>query len=754
MATFKTRARTLDMLGRQQIAGIPTAISELFKNAHDAYADRVEIDYYRSDGLFVLRDDGVGMSKDDFVNRWLTIGTESKFDPSQRPPHDPDKEVRPMLGEKGIGRLAIATIGPQLLVLTRPKTNEGLAELTAAFLNWSIFEWPGIDLEEIDIPLRSFSPGMLPSAQDVAEMVEEFHQNAAAVGRRVEATLLERIASELDQFDIDPQEIDSYLREPSLRADGCGTHFIIKPSSALLKDDIDGDPATSKAAALKKATPLKKALLGFSNTMAPSSRTMILTAFRDHKTDEVAEDLIAEDEFFTEEEFLNTDHRIRGRFDEFGQFHGEISIYGKTISNHVIPWSGGRGARTNCGPFSIDFAAFEGESRHSTIPHEEHARLASKAEQLGGLYIYRNGIRVLPYGDTDYDWLDIEFRRTKKASYYYFSHRKMFGAVEIDADTNQDLREKAGREGFQENKAYRQFRSLLQNFFLQMATDFFRTDGVHTETFEVRKNELSKEEEARRRRAKQVSERRREFETSLNVFFEKLADNAPQAEVLELTERVAMDLRSACSIADDQLAARKVLELERRAHADIRELEARYRVSRPRIGLSKGTLRDWGLYDSEFTALQENVFRPARELVEDLIGEEARKARLSLDRRVRTEAALEDLGREVRKTTGDSSRAVSTEANKVASDARDVAGTSLKTVELELRTVLSEFQRIDFAEMPDESFVETRDALESRILKVTEDQQALLRSVLEQLQAIERDGREFYSRTVDGYRAA
>ena len=734
MATFKTRARTLDMLGRQQIAGIPTAISELFKNAHDAYADRVEIDYYRSDGLFVLRDDGIGMSKEDFVNRWFTIGTESKFDPSQRPPHDSDKEVRPMLGEKGIGRLAIATIGPQLLVLTRPKTNEGLAELTAAFLNWSIFEWPGIDLEEIDIPLRSFSPGMLPSAQDVAEMVEEFHQNAAAVGRRVEATLLERIASELDQFDIDPQEIDSYLREPSLRADGFGTHFIIKPSSALLKEDIDGDPAMSKAA------PLKKALLGFSNTMVPSSRTMIHTAFRDHKTDEVAEDLIAEDEFFTEEEFLNTDHRIRGRFDEFGQFHGEISIYGETISDHVIPWSGGRGARTNCGPFSIDFAAFEGDSRHSTIPYEEHARLANKAEQLGGVYIYRNGIRILPYGDTGYDWLDIEFRRTKSAYYYYFSHRKMFGAVEIDADTNHGLREKAGREGFQENKAYRQFRAILQNFFLQMAADFFRTDGVHAETFDVRKNELSKEEDARRRRAKQVSERRRKFETSLNVFFDKLADNAPQAEVLELTERVAMDLRSACSIADDQLAARKVLELERRAQADIRELEARYRVSRPRIGLSKGTLRDWGVYDSEFTALQENVFRPARELVEELIGEEARKARLSLGRRVRTEAALEDLGREARKTTGDSSRAVRTEANKVASEARDVAGKSLKTVELELRTVLSEFQRINLAEMPDESFVETRDALESRILKVTEDQRALLRSVLEQLQAIDVTG--------------
>ena len=46
MANFKTRARALDLLGRQQIAGIPTAINELLKNAHDAYADNVDIDYY------------------------------------------------------------------------------------------------------------------------------------------------------------------------------------------------------------------------------------------------------------------------------------------------------------------------------------------------------------------------------------------------------------------------------------------------------------------------------------------------------------------------------------------------------------------------------------------------------------------------------------------------------------------------------------------------------------------------------------
>ena len=68
MAKFKTSARTLDLLGRQQIAGIPTAINELFKNAHDAYADFAEIDYLRSQKLFILRDNGLGMTEEALEN--------------------------------------------------------------------------------------------------------------------------------------------------------------------------------------------------------------------------------------------------------------------------------------------------------------------------------------------------------------------------------------------------------------------------------------------------------------------------------------------------------------------------------------------------------------------------------------------------------------------------------------------------------------------------------------------------------------
>src|SRR5271168_581831 len=101
MVTFKARARTVDMLGRQQIAGIPTAISELFKNAHDAYARNVEVDYLRAERLFVLRDDGLGMTAEDFEGRWLSLGTESKIGSAalMLPPRDPDQPIRPTLGE-------------------------------------------------------------------------------------------------------------------------------------------------------------------------------------------------------------------------------------------------------------------------------------------------------------------------------------------------------------------------------------------------------------------------------------------------------------------------------------------------------------------------------------------------------------------------------------------------------------------------------------------------------------------------------
>ncbi len=737
MATFKTRARTLDMLGRQQIAGIPTAISELFKNAHDAYADHVEIDYFRSDGLFVLRDDGVGMSREEFAQRWLTIGTESKLNSGGIEPvrHDPNKPIRPLLGEKGIGRLAISTIGPQVLVLTRARRGDTLSDLTAAFVNWTLFECPGIDLEDIQIPIHTFPGGDLPSHKEVQQLISAFTENTQHLRPRIGDQFFDRISGELGSFQVDPQEIGSYLDEPTLVGAGSGTHFIIMPTSDLLIADIDGEPH------VETATPLTKALLGFTNTMTPRhSPPPIQTAFRDHKTEDLVNDLIADGEFFTPEEFENADHQIEGHFDEYGQFRGDVLIYGEKIRQHVIPWTSAGGSPTLCGPFSVNFAAIEGLATHSTLPREDHARMAQKMEKIGGLYIFRDGVRILPYGNTDYDWLDIEFHRTKSAYYYYFSHRKMFGAIEIDSPNNPRLNEKAGREGFRENKAYRQFKSILKHFIVQVAADFFRKEGVHSERFEERKEALTKIELDRRRRERSVSIKKQKMSKDLAWFFEKVSANSPQEEAVKLSEKFAQELKVACLISNTQHAAQEIVRIEQEAHAELRKIESQYKISRPRIGLSKAMQKEWNDYTAAFSDLADDVFIPTRELIEETVRAEAEKAHVQIDRRLQVKTTLEELAVQAKRQTRDSGNIVKQEAHRVASGVRNVASTCLSEVESELRSVVSEFQRVDVSKLQDADFVETRNALEARILGVAENKSSLLGSLIDQLKAVELTG--------------
>ncbi len=77
---FQTRARTVDHLGREQIADTPTAVSELWKNAYDAYARAVALHIFDGDSpVAAVFDDGCGMKKDEFIQRWLVLGTDAKL---------------------------------------------------------------------------------------------------------------------------------------------------------------------------------------------------------------------------------------------------------------------------------------------------------------------------------------------------------------------------------------------------------------------------------------------------------------------------------------------------------------------------------------------------------------------------------------------------------------------------------------------------------------------------------------------------
>lgn len=613
MAKFKTRARAVDMLGRQQIAGIPTAISELFKNAHDAYAHFADVDYFRADDIFILRDDGIGMTENDFLERWLAIGTESKVGgvPGLTlPPRPKGQTQRPMLGEKGIGRLAVAAIGPQVLILTRAIRTLVRHSTVAAFINWGIFETPGLNLDEIEIPVVSYEKGALPSREDVLALVDLFRDNVKLVEKLKQRTLAKRILEELELFDLDPIALDEFLTSvstPTLTNGGKGTHFLILPTREALVMDIDGEHNAPDDV----APPIVQRLIGFTNTMTDESKPQIVASFRVHRPSEAFQDLIGASSFFTADEFRTADHHFRGEFDEYGQFNGRVTIYNKKPVRHTLQWTEGKGAPTKCGSFRLNLAYVQGNAKESLLPAQEWVKIKRKLDKIGGLYIYKNGIRVLPYGSSDYDFLDLERARTKKASTGYFSYRRMFGYVEITADNNPQLSEKAGREGFRENAAYKEFKAILKNFFRQMAADFFRESGLYAEAYVEIRGELKRQNEIRRLREQQAKEKREQFAKDIEHFFEKVESGLPTAETAKVREHFTQRVQNSLNSDRESLFSAELLEIENDARLQIEALRDHYRVEKPSgFGLTTSLRRDWELYKEEYRRLDAEVFQP------------------------------------------------------------------------------------------------------------------------------------------------
>ena len=268
---------------------------------------------------------------------------------------------------------------------------------------------------------------------------------------------------------------------------------------------------------------------------------------------------MGEDRFFSPDEFLDADHYIFGRFDAFGQFRGTVSVYGEKHDDYLVAWPGAKGSPTSCGSFEIHLAAVQPTTRETTLPPEAHARLLAKTRRFGGLYIYRDGVRVLPYGDVDYDWLEIEKRRTKGAAYYYFSHRNLFGAILLSQKQNAALTEKAGREGFRENTAYRQLRDILKNFLVQVAGDFFREEGTYADRFQETREELNRQYRALEKRKGFTAERRRALGEALDQFFRSYDAGEPEQRALELAKSVESDLFAAQIVTDPQRAATLVV---------------------------------------------------------------------------------------------------------------------------------------------------------------------------------------------------
>ena len=737
MATFRASARTVDMLGRQQIAGIPTAISELFKNAHDAYATRAEVDFYRPERLLVLRDDGLGMTMDDVRKRWLVLGTESKLTG-----HSDLTDLVSMLGlparsptgEKGIGRLSIAAIGPQVLLLTRAQRHDGLRPMVALFVNWSLFELPGIALDEIDVPIREFPPGYLPTVDDVKGLVAIIQKNMDRIRPRVAPDDAARIDKQLRQVSFDPNALQRrFQHSPLTLSDSVpGTHFYIQPVAPVLEEEL------KESQELHNASDLQRTLVGFTNTMIPDGHQVpITTAFREHLSADFSQSIIGRKEFFTPEEFKSADHHIQGRFNEFGQFVGTVSIYGQEPEHHIISWPLARGQKTQCGTFDISFAYVQGVARESRMPREQRADLIHKLDRMGGLYIYRNGIRILPYGRPDYDFLRIEERRTLGASYYFFSYRRMFGVIDLPPGSKKRLVEKAGREGFRENTAYRQFRAILVNFFTQLAADYFRDAAWRGTHYRFVKEELDRQARAREYQSQQSRAQHRSLSATITERGIKMDGNAPHNMVEHAVQRFMDELKAAKGLTDPDAQYRTILHAENRVRQRISEVQEEYRIQRPQgIGLSKSLRRDLNAYNAEYSRIVDEVFNPAVIQVENAFSETIRSLNTDIDRRRLFEDSTLTAWTLTRSQIKAREQTAQANLHQTSVRVSRAVQEAMHGFEATLREATQRLQRVNLTNLTEAEIVQLRLDFETEIDSAAREKKDILDTISQQLEAI------------------
>ncbi len=727
MAKIRTRARAVDMLGRQQIAGIQNALSELFKNAHDAYAHHACVDYFENtgangEGFIVVRDDGIGMTKSDFEDKWLVLGTESKAGPDRdQHYHPPEMSPRPISGEKGIGRLAIALLGRQVLVLTRAQRDDGMHDLVMALVHWGLFELPGLNLDEIEIPVTTFPGGTLPSADDVRLIRKQLRECAKNISSEHPEIDLGDVINEIDGFEPDPSSLDQFFNSRdtqllSLMESGTGTHFLIGPSNPVLKIEIDTELKNDDYS-------FRRQLLGFcdSGTFSEPSEDAIKTSFRRWLPGDLAgEDLLDANTFFTRDELLEkTDHLLTGDVDNYGQFKGSLRVYKEKYENVIIPWSDSHGNLTKCGAFQITFGYLMGHASESTLSADEFVPLNYKLKNLGGMYVYRDRIRILPYGDHSNDWLEVEKRRNLGAGYYFFSFRRMFGAVILSREANEVLQEKAGREGFQQNEAFRQLREILKNLLVQLAAEFFRKGGTNTELFEKTQTEMRRRSEALERQQKRSTTKRKNFATELATFSHETSSGLPDAAVANLRHLTRSRMEAASQIADQDKAAAALIRAEQDAVSQLNALRAKYARKRPPgVALTKELTRNWEGYLSERSRLDSEVFIPFEEEISRTLGQVANQARIYVDQRKRLEERIKNLAEERKKELSEASK----QANATATDTRQTVFNITEKARLALdqtiRSIQVDLNRTDLSNLEPEKIDQMRKKWEDELTEI------------------------------------
>lgn len=149
---FRVSPRVLAPLGMEQLHDPALAVLELVKNAWDAAATRVRIEINQRESApeIVVSDNGIGMSRQDFRDHWLVIGASHKRGVMR------SGKARPLIGEKGLGRLASYALGETIKIESVSKDQAGFE----AVVDWGrLLESASVEDYKVSVRPTALSAG-------------------------------------------------------------------------------------------------------------------------------------------------------------------------------------------------------------------------------------------------------------------------------------------------------------------------------------------------------------------------------------------------------------------------------------------------------------------------------------------------------------------------------------------------------------------------------------------------------------------
>jgi len=221
-------------------------------------------------------------------------------------------------------------------------------------------------------------------------------------------------------------------------------------------------------------------------------------------------------------------------------------------------------------PFSelknVKFRAYYFIYNSDLVPKMQESNIRKLARTQGGIRLYRNGFRVLPYGEPNNDWLGLDASTVKRSVLPVHANINFFGFVEL-IDRRNEFNETSSREGLVENEALIQLRNFIYRTIMTAVIKIAEVrnvkivsgqkinDGVY-ESVEVRiKNiaftleeldrELEKDSgsvEIKRRRKKKIQQVQKEIAELQKAQEEEKEQNLKERSMLRVLSSVGLTI--------------------------------------------------------------------------------------------------------------------------------------------------------------------------------------------------------------------